>query len=382
MAVRRGNAANTTALLPAQVPQVWSGGKLPPAILVLGAETALRHQALDGIRQAAFGDGDGGMNWIVFHAGEAGSEPLDPARVLDEACTLSMFGAGEPKVIVVRRAETLLNLKDPREIFERNIEKIPESAHLVFEVAEPGAFKSTRLFKQLEAAGAIVACESLRDKYGHETPDSPLAQEVVKRARAQGLQLDSVAVMVLLERCGSELGMLEEELKKLAAALGAESGGNVRVQEADIARICADTRLPSSFEFADALAERDSKRALEALGRIFSHGLGDYKKPGKVITNEATISMQLLGAVTYKLTKIQDVQLELAAGKREDIVFKEQRLFYEARSSVQRALRRHDARSLRQAIDALFRANLDLRLGHEKQEVLERLAWNVCRGAR
>lgn len=151
------------------------------------------------------------------------------------------------------------------------------------------------------------------------------------------------------------------------------------MREEDIARICADTRLPSSFEFADALAERDARRALEALGRIFAHGLGDYRKPGRVITNEGTIVMSLLGAASYKLCKLQDVQAELSAGKREDIVFKEHRLFYDARASAQRALRRHTVKSLRAAVDALFRANLELRTGHERQDVLERLAWKACR---
>ena len=35
---------------------------------------------------------------------------------------------------------------------------------------------------------------------------------------------------------------------------------------------------------------------------------------------------------------------------------------------------------LREAVEGLLRANLELRTGHGKMDVMERLAWSICRG--
>jgi len=47
---------------------------------------------------------------------------------------------------------------------------------------------------------------------------------------------------------------------------------------------------------------------------------------------------------------------------------------------MRRTLKKHSGLSLRRAVDALFRANLDLRLGgRQPQEVLEQLVWKIVR---
>jgi DNA polymerase III delta subunit len=374
------STGSAIAPAPGEVAKVWAGGKLPSAVLLIGAETAIREEALKGIRQAAFGNSDGGMNWVIYHGPQNQQEPnaLDPATVLDEVCTRPMFGApDEQKVVVVRQADLFVNAH--REILERNIPRIPDRTTMVIEVAQPGTFKNTRLYKLFAEGGAAIDCAPLESRdFGGG--DAPLNVEVERRARALGLDLDHAAVTALLDRSSHTLGVLLEELAKLALALGADDEKRVHVTAKDVAEVCARTRLVDPFEFADAVGERDLKRALETLGAIAAHGLGDYKRPGRVVTNENEITMRLLAAVTYKLTQLQDLRAAIDARIPEFEAFKAAKLFGFRQEGAQRALRKHTTASLREAMEALLRANLELRSSQGKMEVMERMAWSVCRG--
>lgn len=370
---------------PSEVARAWAKGKLPRVVMILGPESALREEALKGIRTAAFGDGDGGMNWIVYHGpdGPQQSDAIEPATVLDEVCTLPMFAApDEPKVVVVRNAGYFLNTARTREFFEQGLERVPDAGVLVLELGEPGKLKSTRLYKSIAKEKAVVACEALRDPWGGDGPDSPLAAELARRARGLGLKLNAGAAAALIDRSGQNLGVLEEELGKLSLALSVEADGGrgVDVDEQTIERVCANTRLADPFEFADALTDRDARKGMEVLGTIFSHGLGDYKRPGRVVTNESEIAMRLLGVCTWKLTQLQDVHAALRSGKREYEVFQAFKVFGKNRTSIQRAVRKFTPVAMRGAIEALLKANIAMRTGGAPHPTLEKLVWDVCRG--
>lgn len=378
-----GGAAG--AMAPAGIAKAWAKGKLPRAVLLYGQEAALREEAIGAIRKAAFADGDGGMAWVVMHGprpGAAGDqEALTPAAVLDEVRTRPMFGdPDEPKVVVIRQADGFFATADNRDVFERNLDKLPGNSALVFEVADPGRLKTTNFFKKIGAAGGLVDCEPLRSQWGLDGAGSPLAEELERRARALGLNLTPRAGVALIERSGQTLGVLEEELAKLALTLGGGEGKAIEVNEGHVEKICADTRLVGAFEFADAVAERDLKGAWEALGAIFGKGLGDHKKPGRVVSNEAEISMRLLGALTYALTQLQDLRGLIDAGRSEFDACKEAKLFGFRADKARRQIRKHTSASLRKAMEALLRANLDLRSSAGRQNALEKMVLEICRG--
>jgi len=177
----------------------------------------------------------------------------------------------------------------------------------------------------------------------------------------------AIALIALLERSSHTLGVLLEELAKLALALGASDEQRVKVTAKEIDEVCARTRLVDPFEFADAVGERNLKRALETLGGIFAHGLGDYKRPGRVVTNESEIAMRLLAAVTYKLTQLQDIRAAIDARIPEFEAFKAAKLFGFRQEGARRALRKHTAASLREAMEALRS------LGYSREESREAL---------
>jgi DNA polymerase III delta subunit len=198
-----------------------------------------------------------------------------------------------------------------------------------------------------------------------------------------GLSLSHGALLALLHQSAKNLGVIEQELAKLALSLrnnaaGAPDGAPLPVNENDVAEICATTSVATPFAFANALMSGEVKQALETAGTLFDRGIADVKKPGKLITRDDSILTLVLAAVAYKLTQLQDIRESLDQGKSEMEVFKQARLFYERASEARKALRRFDASGLRRAMDALFAAFMDIRRGGgEPRAILERLVFRI-----
>lgn len=374
-------ASSTSSISPSE----WTAATLPRIILIAGPESALREEALAKIKKAAFGAAGQSDGWVVLHGpqNQNESEALTPATVLDEVCTRSMFAAEDDlKVVVVRSADLLLNAH--YKLFEENADAIPDAASLVFECASFGKLKSTGFYKKLSAQNAVLECNALVGEWG----DSPaLEQEVDKRARALGLKLTHGALLALVARSAKSLAVIEEEIAKLALAFQPvkESGmgvppiqSMVEVTEHDILELCSTTGTASAFDFANALLEGNARGALETLGTLFDRGIVDAKKPGKPITQEGSIVMVVLGALTYKLTQLQDARTAIDNGKSEYAVFGELKLFGKRADEARQSLRRHTGDTLRRAVEALFTCFLDLRRGGaEPRAIMERLVFKT-----
>jgi DNA polymerase III delta subunit len=362
-------------------PAQWTRATLPRVVLVAGPEAALRDEGIAAVKKAAFGESvsDG---WVVLHGALTSNESdaLTPAAVLDEVCTRSMFAApDELKVVLVRGADMLLE-KHFR-VFEDNLDAIPDGAVLVLEAASYGRLKTTNLYKKVAARGAVIECDALAGEFN----TSALEAEVEKRARAHGLVLTHGALLALLARSSKSVSVIEEELSKLALVLGPPSGADapapapVQVSEHDIAEICATTHTATPFHFVDALLDGDARTALETLGTLFDRGIADTKKPGKLITQEDAIVIIVLGALTFKLSQVQDVRVALDAGKPEHMAFTDAKVFGFRQDAMRRTVRKHTGASLRRAVDALFHTYLDLRRGGgvDPRATMERLVFRT-----
>ena len=364
----------------------WTARSLPRLLLVIGSEAALREEAVAAVKTAVTAGTSGkrsAVNWIVLHAAAAGdARGVTPADVLDEVCTASMFAeADEMKVVLVRNAEAFLSGEN-REIFERNVARIPNSATLILEAANFGMLKNTNFYKGLAKQKAVVECASLAGKFGDHRE---LSEELERRARAKGLLLSYDALQALVDRSAKNIGILDEELDKLVLALRQSDsprlgGGHpasvappVKVSVQDVENCCSTTSTFSAFNLADALIERDRKQALEVLGGLFDRGMTDPK--GRLITSESSITFMLLGALTWKLSQIQDVMAAIDAGKREQEAFAAAKVPPFKFDAFRRTLRKHSRASLRRCMEALFRANLDLRMGSGPRESMEQLVW-------
>lgn len=356
---------------------VWTSATLPRLILIAGPEATLREEALERVKKSA------AASPVTFHgpASANESDALAPATVLDEVCTRSMFaGDDELKLVLVRGADMFLAAHF--RLFEEQLNAIPDSSTLIFECAGFGKLKTTNFYKKLVERKAVIECGTLFGEYGDT---SAIELEIARRAQALGLRLSHGAMLALLGRSAKSLGVIEEELGKLALTLKPAGGGEqmVEVTEQHVDEFCARTGTSTAFQFVDAVLQGDARNALEILGALFERGIADSKKPGKLITQDDAIVMIVLGALTYKLSLLQDVRAAIDAGKTEYAVFGDFKLFGGRKDDIQRLLRKHTDYSLRRAVEALFSAYLSLRRGggSEPQAVLNELVFKFVRPA-
>ncbi|HEX4607345.1 MAG TPA: DNA polymerase III subunit delta, partial [Urbifossiella sp.] len=148
--------------------------------------------------------------------------------------------------------------------------------------------ETTKLAKSLPDA-AKVACKA--------PPAYKLGGWVQEWAKAgHGKKLAPDAADLLIDLVGPAMGLLDQELEKLAVAVG----GKAAVEAADVARLVGRSRGADVFRILDAVGEGKPAAALGILERLFAEG----EDP-----------MAVLGPLTAQLRKLAAVGRMRADGQ-------------------------------------------------------------------
>lgn len=108
---------------------------------------------------------------------------------------------------------------------------------------------------------------------------------VIKRATAFDATITTDAAKLLVERVGEELRPLNNELEKLAIAVG--RGGHIGVEQV---RALTPMIAPTSvFDLTDALARRDQQRALAVLHELLANGVAPLAIVGLTAAQTRTL---------------------------------------------------------------------------------------------
>ena len=129
---------------------------------------------------------------------------------------------------------------------EKNIDKVPASGVLVLDVKTWPA--NTRLAKMVPNAATIV-CKGPKPYQ--------LAPWCTEWAAAQHQkQLPSAAAALLVDLVGTEMGLLDQEILKLAIYVGERK----KIDATDVDRLVGNNREESTFKIFDALGEGNARR--------------------------------------------------------------------------------------------------------------------------
>lgn len=140
----------------------------------------------------------------VFHF-DGASAPI--ADVLDECRSFGLMA--QAKLVIVDNADQLVKEAN-RALMERYAENPPEGSTLVL---RSDKWHKGKLDALVSEVGAIIACEPL--------PDSQAIAWAVERCKKRhGASIERDAAELLIERIGGDLGRIDSELAKLAAAAG------------------------------------------------------------------------------------------------------------------------------------------------------------------
>ncbi|HUY91996.1 MAG TPA: DNA polymerase III subunit delta [Pirellulales bacterium] len=224
--------------------------KIPPVCAVFGDEPFLKTAAIAELRQQVLGEGDAEFSLTRFSG-----RSVEAREVFDELATVALFGGGE-RLVIVEDADDFVS--QHRAALEAYVAE-PSGASTLALVVDSWP-SNTRLAKAVAATGLAIECKF------------PAAAQVLKwlvtwarnRHRAK---LERDAAELLLEIVGPEMGLLDQELAKLAAAAGQSAITAELVQQ-----LVGGWRAKTAWDMLDAALEGRARQALVELDRLLLAG--------------------------------------------------------------------------------------------------------------
>ena len=222
-----------------------------PVCAVFGDESFLRRQAIHCLRAAVLEGEDGDFSLSSFEG--RGTSFRDVHEVLS---TVAMFGGGR-RLAVVEDADEFVTRY--RTQLENYVARPSPNGVLVLDVdALPS---NTRLHKSIAAQGLLIDC-------GAPAP-AKLCKWLVDWAKHHHhVQLPPAAAEMLVELIGPELGLLDQELAKLALMAGDEK----RITPELVGRTVGGWRAKTTWEMLDAALDGNVREAMLQLDRLLAAG--------------------------------------------------------------------------------------------------------------
>ena len=233
-------------------------GKYPAAAVcaLFGDESFLKRLALSTLREQILGDGDSGFSLTTFDG-----PTVELRNVMDELATVAMFGGGR-RMVVIEDADEFVSRN--RAVLEDYVAKPRGSGVLVLVVNKWAA--NTRLYKSVAEHGLQIECKS--------PPPARLLKWLTAWAKSRyAATLPTDAAAMLVEMAGDEMGLLDQQLAKLAVSVGKNAAGEPEaIDAALIKNLVGGWRVKTAWDMIDAVAIGNAKEALQQLDRLILAG--------------------------------------------------------------------------------------------------------------
>jgi DNA polymerase-3 subunit delta len=237
-------------------------GDWPPAALcvVFGDESFLKQLVLRQVRCAVVGDGD-----TPFASYEGGA--VQWRDVMDELLTVSLFGGGGRRLVVVDDADDFVS--SYRERLEDYVDRGRSSGVLVLDVSKWQS--NTRLYAATEKKGLQIECRAPQKAVGRRKvlDERRLTDWLTSRAQTpHNTKLPAKSAQLLYELVGPEFGLLEQELAKLA--LFVEPGDQI-TQEL-VRDVVGGWKTRTTWDMLEAACDGKTDDALQQLDHLLHSG--------------------------------------------------------------------------------------------------------------
>ena len=206
-------------------------------------------------------------------------------RVTDELLTVSMFG--DRRIVLIDDADDFI--KDNRPGLEKYAAKPARSSLLILDVKSWP--KNTRLAKVVAEIGLAIECNPLTG--------AALQRWLQQTAKTRfGKSIDREAMQLMFSLAGTSLGILQQELAKLAALVG---DADVITSE-DVGQTVGDWKTQTTWEMLDAVRSGKVGTAIAGLDRLLLAGEHPIKIMGGI-----TYVFRKLGEATEIARQTRDV---------------------------------------------------------------------------
>lgn len=223
-----------------------------PAVCVLaGDDGFLKRQALVRLREAVLGGQDAEFSLSTFDG-----QGATLSEVIKELATVAMFGGGRRLIVVEDAGEFVTRYRAELEDYVAR----PRATGVL--VLAPDSFPAnTRLYKAVAATGLVIDCSA--------PPPNQMPSWLSNwAAKFHQLKLDRPAAELLVETVGPELGLLDQELAKLALVAGPDR----KVTGQMVQEMVGGWRARTTWEMLDAALAGDVAGALGQLERLLAAG--------------------------------------------------------------------------------------------------------------
>ncbi|MFO0428130.1 MAG: DNA polymerase III subunit delta [Planctomyces sp.] len=246
-----------------------------PVIVLVGEERFLKVEVLQRLPGCSGEDGDLSLSRLP-------GKTCEIRDVMAELRTVSMFS--DQRVLLIEDADDFVS--ENRQHLEKYVENPSRASVLILDVRSFP--KTTRLFKAVNSTGLIIECSELKG--------AALVKWIRKYAQDEfGKVLDQEAASLIVHLAGDSLGLLQQEVNKVAALVG----DNETITTDDVTRVVGGWRLETTWEMLNAIRDNQPGRAIETLNQLIGSGEAPQK---------------LLGATTYVFRKMAEAT-ELARQK-------------------------------------------------------------------
>ena len=301
-----------------------------PVCLAFGDESFLRRQVILRIRQTLFGAGDDDFSMKAFEGRTA-----QLGEVLDELGTMAMFG-GQRFVVLEEADEFVTRFRTGLEDY---VARPSRGSVLLLDVKSCPA--STRLYKAAAASGLVVDCNAPRD--------ADLARWLVGWA----LQTHQVSVAVpvaemLVEMIGPELGLLDQEVAKLALS----TGDDKKITSEMVTRLVGSWRAKTTWDMIDAAMDGRVVEAMQQVDRL----LAAAEVPISIL-GQISASLRKLAAATRLILQAEAAGHRIPLGRALELSGVKPFVIQKAERQLRRLGRQRGLR----LYDWLLEADLDLK---------------------
>jgi len=312
-------------------------------VLLHGKDAFLRAEHTVALREALTTE-HGEVDVLNF---DGASAPV--ADVLDECRSFGLLV--QHKLVVVDEADQFV--KDTaRALVERYCESPCDGATLVLRAEK---WHRGKLDKLIEASGAIVKCDA-------PTETQAQAWAVRRCEKRHGGRLDPDAARALVERLGADLGRIDSELGKLAAAAGRSPCGEpVPIGRDLVAQFVGLSREEEVWGIQSELLSGDAERSLAHLRAML-----DISRHHPVLVGYACLDLaRKLSAITHAID----------AGVTPQAAAKSVRLWGASSGPIMRTAERMRPERAGELLDAAVEADAAQKTGRGTPErLLEALA--------
>jgi DNA polymerase-3 subunit delta len=319
--------------------------KRQPVYVLLGDEDFLKRRVRDAIIAAALGDADPAFAVSVYPG-----DKIDFSTARNDLDTLPFLSPC--RVVVVENADPFVT--DNRPALERYVQQPSPAGVLILDVK---AFPETTKLAKAMPDAAKVNCKA---PPAYKLP--AWCVEWAKAAHKKKLAADAAELLVGL--VGPAMGLLDQEIEKLAVAVGKAPA----IAAEDVDRLVGRSRGAKVFDIMDAVGEGKPAAALGILEDLFAEG----EDP-----------MAVLGPLTAQLRKLAAVGRMYAETKQLGPAMDAAGVpaWPKARQSFERQLRWLGQRRLDQLTSWLVETNLGLKGGNALPErvQVERLIVRLAR---